>query len=63
MRYKAPPEITEIFLSVGTFRVDEEGFIVTPDEISTADATGLCGAGFEPAPAEPAKPAKASKEG
>lgn len=52
MRYKAPAHTTEIFLSVGPFRIDETGHIETPDDLPFADVTALCGAGFTPVPTE-----------
>ena len=62
MRYKAPDHTSEIFLSTGPLRVDDEGYVNAPDDLPHADVTALCANGFAPVPEKAAKAEKPAKE-
>ncbi|MBC2668755.1 hypothetical protein ACFOON_15190 [Novosphingobium piscinae] len=66
MKFKAPPQISTVFLSDGPVPVDEDGTVTVRDDLSPGDHAALCGAGFAPIPNAPAAPeakAKPAKEG
>lgn len=49
-KYAGPEHTTEIFLSERPVRRGEDGLFDVPDDLSSADAARLCGAGFAPVP-------------
>ncbi len=49
MRYAAPSDVTEVYLSTGPLTV-VDGFVDVPDDASTGDLAGLSVNGFTSAP-------------